>query len=135
MFTGSIAHIGQLFWNEVLRTVVENTYPYTTNTQAVTSNAEDMWSVLQADSAYNPFPEFAYLGENLEDGLFAWIQIGINATLDFTDNSYYSIAAYYEADGGHENSDSSFMGGSSGGSGGASSGTGSMSSVPSSTSA
>lgn len=84
-------------------------------------------------SAYNPFPEFAYLGDNLDDGLFAWIQIGINATLDFTDNSYYSIAAYHEADGGHENSDSSAMGGS--GSGGAPSGTGSMPSMPSSTSA
>ncbi|KAJ5334393.1 hypothetical protein MYU51_016637 [Penicillium brevicompactum] len=116
--TGSVAHIGQLFWNEVLRSAVEDTYPYNTNTQNVTTNAEDMWSIEQADSAYDPFPEYLYLGDDLDDGLFAWIQIGINATADFTDNSYYSIAAYYDADGGHQNEDSSFGGGSGGGSGG-----------------
>lgn len=107
--TGSVAHIGQLFWNEVLRSSVEDTYPYSTNTQNITSNAEDMWSVQQADSAYDPFPEYIYLGNDLDDGLFAWIQIGINATADYTDNSYYSIAAYHDADGGHENSDSLAM--------------------------
>ncbi|KAJ5273705.1 hypothetical protein N7478_008830 [Penicillium angulare] len=127
--TGSIAHNGQLFWNEVLRTAVENTYPYNTNTQSVTSNAEDMWSVKQADSAYDPFPEYIYLGEDLDDGLFAWIQIGLNSTADYTDNSYYSIAAYYDAEGGHENSDSAAMGGGSGGS--APSGSMTMSSSPS----
>jgi hypothetical protein len=100
--------------------------PYTTNTQAITTNAEDMWSIAQADSAYDPFPEYIYLGEDLDDGLFAWIQIGINATADYTDNSYYSIAAYHDADGGHENSDSSFGGGSGSG-GGAPSGSMSMS--------
>lgn len=57
-----------------------------------------------------------YLGEDLDDGLFAWIQIGINATAHYTDNSYYSIAAYYDANGGHGNPDSSAMGSSSGGS-------------------
>lgn len=127
--TGSVAHIGQLFWNEVLRTAVEDTSPYNTNTQAVTSNAEDMWSILQADSAYDPFPEYIYLGEGLDDGLFAWIQIGINTTADYTDNSYYSIAAYHYADGGVQNSDSSFGGGS----GGAPSGSAPSGSAPSGT--
>lgn len=122
--TGSVAHIGQLFWNEVLRTAVEDISPYNTNTQAVTSNAEDMWSILQADSAYDPFPEYIYLGEDIDDGLFAWIQIGINTTADYTDDSYYSIAAYHNADGGYQNSDSSFGGGSGGdASGSAPSGT------------
>lgn len=46
--TGSVTHIGQLFWNEVLRSAVENVAPYNTNTQAIVSNADDMWSVLQA---------------------------------------------------------------------------------------
>ncbi|KAJ5157897.1 uncharacterized protein N7482_008997 [Penicillium canariense] len=112
--TGSVAHIGQLFWNEALRTAAEKTYPYNTNTQAITSNADDMWSIIQADSAYDPFPEYIYLGNELDDGLFAWIQIGLNATADYSDNSYYSIAAYLEADGGHQNSGSttSFTAGS-----------------------
>ncbi|PYH75805.1 aromatic compound dioxygenase [Aspergillus uvarum CBS 121591] len=129
--TGSVAHIGQLFWNEVLRSAVEDTYPYTTNTQAVTTNADDMWSVLQASSAYDPFPEYIYLGDSLEDGLFAWIQIGINTTADYTDNSYYSIAAYYDETGGHQNSDSSAFGGGGGSGSGDAMPSGSMSGEPS----
>lgn len=112
--TGSVAHIGQLFWNEVLRSAVEELSPYSENTQEVTSNAEDMWSVEQASSDYDPFPEYVYLGNGLQDGLFAWIQIGINASADYTDNSYYSIAGYYDENGGHENTDSSAMGGGGG---------------------
>jgi protocatechuate 3,4-dioxygenase beta subunit len=54
--TGSVAHIGQLFWNEVFRTAVEDTNPYNTNTQNVTSNADDMWSIAQAESATTPSP-------------------------------------------------------------------------------
>ncbi|OJJ54263.1 hypothetical protein ASPSYDRAFT_35772 [Aspergillus sydowii CBS 593.65] len=118
--TGSVAHIGQLFWNEVLRSAVEELSPYSENTQEITSNAEDMWSVEQASSDYDPFPEYVYLGNGLQDGLFAWIQIGINASADYTDNSYYSIAGYYDENGGHENTDSSAMGGGGGGGPGAS---------------
>ena len=98
---GGVSHIGQLFWNEELRSAVELTYPYNTNTQAVTSNADDMWSIVQAENDYDPFPEFIYLGDKIEDGLLAWIQIGINVTADQSDSSYYSVAAHYEADGGH----------------------------------
>ncbi|KAL4916169.1 Intradiol ring-cleavage dioxygenase [Aspergillus aurantiobrunneus] len=115
--TGSVAHIGQLFWNEVLRSAVEEVSPYDTNTQEITSNADDMWSIEQASDEYDPFPEYVYLGNGLQDGLFAWIQIGINASADYTDNDYYSIAGYYDADGGHENSGSNSFGGGGGGGG------------------
>lgn len=110
--TGSVTHIGQLFWNEVLRSAVEDTYPYNTNTQAVTTNADDMWSIVQAENDYDPFPEFLYLGDDITDGLLAWIQIGVNVSADYTDNSYYNIAAYLEEDGGHENESSGSIGGS-----------------------
>lgn len=109
--SGSVTQIGQLFWNEVVRTAVENTDPYSTNTQAVTTNADDMWSVLQASSDYDPFPEFLYLGDSIEDGLFAWKQIGLNTSADWTDDDYYNIAAYIGEDGGYANADSGFSGG------------------------
>lgn len=131
--TGSVAHIGQLFWNEVLRSAVEDTFPYTTNTQAITSNADDMWSIEQASGVYDPFPDYVYLGRDLTDGLFAWKQIGVDTSADYTNNSYYSIAAYYEADGGHQNEDSSAFGGFGGS--GVLSGTPPSSAVPSSTAA
>jgi hypothetical protein len=73
-----------------------------TNTQAVTTNADDMWSIVQAENDYDPFPEFMYLGDDITDGLLAWIQVGINVTADYTDDSYYSVAAVLQADGGHE---------------------------------
>ena len=108
--TGTVAQIGQLFWPEDLRSAVEATYPYNTNTQDIVSNDDDMWSVKQASSAYDPFPQYVYLGDRIEQGLFAWIQIGVNASSDYTNNEYYNIAAYRDANGGHENSDSMFAG-------------------------
>src|SRR6266498_388214 len=79
---GTVTHIGQLFWNEDIRSAVELTYPYNTNTQNVTTNADDMWSIEQAENDYDPFPEYLYLGDDVTDGLLAWIQIGINVTAD-----------------------------------------------------
>ncbi|TDZ13822.1 hypothetical protein C8035_v002392 [Colletotrichum spinosum] len=122
-----VSHIGQLFWPETLRSAVEELAPYNTNAQAVTSNADDMWSVLQADAAYDPFPQFVYLSDDLQDGLFAWIQIGVNASADYTDDDYYSIAGYIDEEGGHA-SESSFSGGGGGGAPGG--GNGTMSGAP-----
>ncbi|KAI1497925.1 Intradiol ring-cleavage dioxygenase [Biscogniauxia marginata] len=96
-----VAHIGQLFWPEDLRAEIEATEPYTSNTQSLTTNNDDMWSILAADENFDPIPQFVYLGDSIEDGLFAWIQIGINASADYTDDDYYSIAAYLDAEGGH----------------------------------
>ncbi|KAK0103904.1 hypothetical protein ONS96_005012 [Cadophora gregata f. sp. sojae] len=112
---GSVSHIGQLFYQETLRSAVEATYPYNTNTQDITSNADDMWSIVQAENDFDPFPEYLYLGDSIEDGLFAWIQIGINVTADQSDSSYYAVAATLQADGGHQNTESTFTGGSGGG--------------------
>lgn len=44
---GDINHIGQLFFDESLRTAVEATSPYNTNTQSVVSNDDDMWAPSQ----------------------------------------------------------------------------------------
>ncbi|KAF2029184.1 aromatic compound dioxygenase [Setomelanomma holmii] len=111
---GAVTHIGQLFWPEDLISAVEATEPYASNTVAYTSNDEDMWSIVQADAEYDPFPQFVYLGEDITDGLMAWIQIGINATADYTDGDYYNVAATYQAGGGVANADSGFTGGAGG---------------------
>ena len=111
---GAVTHIGQLFWPEELRSEVEATSPYSENTQAITSNDDDMWSIVQAADDYDPFPQFVYVGDDISDGLFAWIQIGVNATADYTDDEYYNVAATYQAGGGVANADSSFGGGDGG---------------------
>ncbi|KAI5235957.1 aromatic compound dioxygenase [Aureobasidium subglaciale] len=111
--TNNITHIGQLFWNSELREAVEEVYPYNTNTQAVTSNADDMWDIVAAGTTFDPFPEYIYLGDDISDGLFAWIQIGIDPTANYVDDEYYAVAAYLDAEGGHASS-SSFVGGGGG---------------------
>lgn len=108
---GAVTHIGQLFWHEELRSAVEATSPYNENTQAITSNDDDMWSIVQAENEYDPFPQFVYVGDDITDGLFAWIQIGVNATADYTDDEYYNIAATYQAGGGVANADGGMVGG------------------------
>lgn len=111
---GAVTHIGQLFWPEELRSEVEATSPYSENTQAITSNDDDMWSIVQADNDYDPFPQFVYVGNDITEGLFAWIQIGVNASADYTDDEYYNVAATYQAGGGIANADSGFGGGAGG---------------------
>ncbi|KAK1450281.1 hypothetical protein CPAR01_05673 [Colletotrichum paranaense] len=118
VWNAPVSHIGQVFWPESIRSAVEELYPYNTNTQDVTSNADDMWSILQADASYDPFPQFVYLSDDLQDGLFAWIQIGVNASADYTDDDYYNIAGYLDEDGGHSTGATVGGGGGSGGPGG-----------------
>lgn len=81
---GHVAHIGQLFFDQDLITQVENTYPYNTNTVSITENADDHVVIVETeDSNSDPFFEYALLGETVEDGLFAWITLGVNASASY----------------------------------------------------
>ncbi|KAI6087986.1 aromatic compound dioxygenase [Hypoxylon rubiginosum] len=143
VWNAPVSHIGQLFWPEDLRAEVEETYPYNTNTVELTTNDEDMWSILQADASFDPIPQYVYLGDDISDGLFAWIQIGINSSVDYTEDEYYGVAAYLDAEGGHSTGYTVGGGGGGNGTGPGGNGTapsgfpsGSLSSaLPSSTSA
>lgn len=107
----NITHIGQLFWDEDVRAAVEETSPYNTNAQAITTNDEDMWDIVQANTYYDPFPQYVYLGADVTDGIFAWIQIGVNTSANYVDDEYYAVAAYIDEDGGHANANSIVGGG------------------------
>lgn len=88
---GDSNHIGQLFFDEALRTAVEATYPYNTNTQAVTSNDGDMWAPSQAENSYDPFPDFVYLdADDITQGLLMWISIGIDPTANYTGDEVFA---------------------------------------------
>lgn len=104
--TGYVNHIGQLFFDESIRSAVEATYPYNTNTQAVVLNNDDSWAPSEASSTYDPFVEYVMLGDEIADGVLVWISIGINSTANYTDLAY--IASYYNADGGEVNEDDAF---------------------------
>ncbi|KAI4609316.1 hypothetical protein J4E80_008565 [Alternaria sp. BMP 0032] len=100
---GVIAHAGQLFYPEDLKAEVEATEPYIFSTQPYITNDNDFLSVVQADDDFDPFPQYVYLGDGIEDGLMAWIQIGINTTADHNDDQMFGVAADYQAGGGITN--------------------------------
>ncbi|KAM0243073.1 hypothetical protein ACHAP5_006954 [Fusarium lateritium] len=124
VWNSPVSHIGQLFWPEDLRKEVEANAPYNTNDVEVTTNEEDMWAVLQADESYDPFPQYVYLGDTVEQGIFAWIQIGINTTANHASDEYYGVAGYLDSEGGHGLDSGIGGGGGGGGQGGPPGGSG-----------
>ncbi|KAJ6088532.1 hypothetical protein N7486_009793 [Penicillium sp. IBT 16267x] len=112
LYTAHSSHVGQLFFDQDLITEVEATSPYSTNTQDLTTNANDSILSEEADTI-DPVMEYVLLGDDVSDGIFAWLTVGI----DSTENTGITPAAYYTEEGGVEN-DSSSSGGGSGGSGG-----------------
>ena len=107
-------HIGQLFFDQSLYTDVRTTYPYNTNTQDLTLNADD--SILSEETAtegVDPFVEYVYIGDDISDGVLGWISIGVDMT---NSESVTPAASYYRTGG--VMSDSSSSGGGGGGGGG-----------------
>ncbi|KAG9963822.1 aromatic compound dioxygenase, partial [Aureobasidium melanogenum] len=112
MSPGSIQHVGQLFFDMSLLEQVEATYPYNTNTQDWTINSED--SILAEETAIDgvdPVVEYILVGEDISDGVLAWISMGV----DMTNNQTVSPAGNYYRTGGVMDESSGGMGGGMGG--------------------
>lgn len=88
-------HVGQVYFDQDLVTQVEATEPYSTNTQTVTTNAED-GILSQGAATSDPIVEYVLLGDSVEDGLLAWLAFGINTTYSGT---VQAAATYYETGG------------------------------------
>lgn len=103
------SHVGQAFFDQDLISEVETLSPYSTNTQELTTNADD--SILGEETetdGVDPLMQYTLLGDSVSDGLFAWIAFGINTSY----SNEVTPAAFYYASGGVENSESgSGMGG------------------------
>ncbi|KAH7246906.1 Intradiol ring-cleavage dioxygenase [Fusarium solani] len=105
------SHVGQAFFDQDLISQVEALEPYSSNTQELTENADD--SILSEETAtdgVDPFMEYTMLGDDITDGLFAWLAFGINAT----QSQSVTPAAYLYESGGvaNENSGAGGPGGS-----------------------
>ena len=97
---GTVSHIGQLFYEEGLTANVSALSPYVSNTVERMTNDDDTIAQQQADNNYDPFVQYVLLNaDNLADGLFAWIEIGIDPSANHTSSA--SVAAIWAADGGH----------------------------------
>lgn len=90
---GTVSHIGQFFFDQSLIDIVEATDPYDTNTQTLTTNAEDRVFGEQEteDSTSDPVFNYVYFGEDVSEGLFAWILVGINTTATYGGFLLYSL--------------------------------------------
>ena len=102
--TTHASHVGQIFFDQDLISLVEATAPYKTNTQDLTLNSDDQILSEEAEDM-DPFVEWVQLGEDVTDGIMAWISIGIDPTAD---DAVTSAATIYQT-GGVENESS--MGG------------------------
>ena len=105
---GAITHVGQMFFDQDLVTLVEAVEPYLSNTQDLTTNAED--SIFSEESdGYDPVVEYVLLGDDVSEGIFAWIAFGMDSSSAYN----VSAAAYWTENGGvvNENAGSGMGGG------------------------
>ncbi|CAI7565517.1 unnamed protein product [Penicillium viridicatum] len=108
LYSSRSSHVGQIFFDQDLITAADEVSPYSTNTQEVTLNSDD--SILGEElDTIDPFMEYVYLGDDISDGIFAWISVGMDSTVDTS----VSPAAYYTEQGGVENENSGMGGGGS----------------------
>lgn len=105
-FSVHASHVGQLFMDQDLLARVSETAPYNTNTQELTLNSDDQ--ILSAETeTMDPFIQYVLVGDDIEDGIMAWISLGIDPTAD---TEVTSVGTHYE-DGGVVNTESSMGGG------------------------
>ena len=84
-----------MYFDTELSDQVEKLAPYNTNTQPVTTNAQDR--LLLADAAVtDPITSYVLLGETVADGVLAWYSFGVNMTAAREINV---AATYYEGGG------------------------------------
>ncbi|KAF1955937.1 aromatic compound dioxygenase [Byssothecium circinans] len=74
---GTISHVGQLFFDQSLISLVEATAPYNTNTQPLTTNAQDGIFAEEAATT-DPVLHYSLVGNDISEGLFGWIAFGLD---------------------------------------------------------
>ncbi|KAF1323062.1 hypothetical protein FI667_g10799, partial [Globisporangium splendens] len=104
---GKTASVGQLFFDQDLITEVEATSAYSVNKQSLTLNSADSIFAEETASGFDPVMEYALLGDSIEDGVFAWISVGVDMTISKT----VTGAATLTADGGVMNASNGMSGG------------------------
>jgi hypothetical protein len=80
---GTINHVGQIFFDQSLNDEVAKLPPYNTNTLFKTSNKNDMIMATGTAGNADNVVNYVLLGNKLEDGIFAWINFGIDTTNNF----------------------------------------------------
>jgi protocatechuate 3,4-dioxygenase beta subunit len=95
---GTVNHIGQLFLDQELTTLVELTEPYARNYLPLTSNKGDFLIADAASPDYDPFVNWIMLSDDANDGLLMYMTLAINASADL--DTFAWPAAHYRKGGG-----------------------------------
>ena len=95
---GTVNHVGQLYLDQALITVVENMEPYFRNLAPLTANRQDFLTEHEATADYDPYLSYVTLTEDANDGLLLWITIGIDTKADHS--ALEVPAATYQKGGG-----------------------------------
>lgn len=104
-------HISQLFFDQTLLDAVAGVSPYSENTQTVTENTEDsILAGLAVSGASDPIFEYVYLGDDVSDGVYAWVTVGITTNTSYATNP----ASVYSEQGGYVNDASGDLNGGDG---------------------
>jgi hypothetical protein len=94
-FTAHASHSGQIFFDQDLISQVEATDAYKVNQQVLTRNVED-YLFFEEAAGMDPVVEYVLLGDDIKDGIMAWISIGIDPTAD---KDIIAAAAVYSESG------------------------------------
>ncbi|EMR69911.1 hypothetical protein MGN70_005628 [Eutypa lata] len=96
--TGTVNHIGQIYFDQELINWIETFNPYIDNEMKLTINMQDFLAAQQAGQEYDPFLDYVMLSEDPADGLLMWMTLGINGTADYN-RAATPGAHYYEGGG------------------------------------
>lgn len=79
---GSVSHVGQIFFDQSLIEEVTKTEPYASNKQDHMLNKQDFIMAAGTQNKADNVVQYVLIGDKLEDGLFAWINFGIDVQND-----------------------------------------------------
>jgi hypothetical protein len=99
--SGSLIHVGQLFYDETWNDQVATVYPYSVNTNSRTYNDEDSILATAFEDGFNAYVEYALsflycrvmltslyslelLGSDVSEGLLGYITVGVDTTASYS---------------------------------------------------
>ncbi|CEL61173.1 hypothetical protein RSOLAG1IB_09815 [Rhizoctonia solani AG-1 IB] len=89
--SGNTRHIGQVFFDDELSDQVLATPAYQNSTQTRIENYRDAILSVQNSNGYNAFVDPVLLGKSIEDGVLAYITIGVDTRFEasiYTNNTW-----------------------------------------------
>ncbi|KAF2727546.1 aromatic compound dioxygenase [Polyplosphaeria fusca] len=80
---GTISHVGQFYVEQNFLGQVEKTTPYNTNKQTQMLNSQDFLYQMGKQGGDDPNLHISLIGSKIEDGLYAYIDIGVNPKANY----------------------------------------------------